>query len=1027
MTFNNLHARRSRGLCLNFRSNVISAVLLMTSAALIAEPQAEVVKKKIITVNEGTDLAVTVSPDHKTIIMDLQGILYSLPIEGGKAKQLTTPLQEASHPNWSLKGDVVAIQSYIGGTFHIWTIKPDGSGFKQLTFGHGDDREPSFSPDGKTIAFASDRAFKGSYDIWTVDVATGALKQRTSAADDEYEPAWSPDGTEIAFASGTGTTARTIEAIDASGKQHTLASPSGKEGRVEAPSWSPDGKTISYTQFSGSGYFMNSAHLILKKEETTTGKSDDAFPFAAAWLSPSEFIYTANGHILRVDAATGAETTIPFTADIQSERPQYAHKHYDFDSVVAHQVKGILAPALSPDGKQVAFTALNQLWIMEIGKAPQKITHDTFYKQGPAWSPDGKWLAYVSDKGGVENIYLLDLATGEDKLLSVSKDSAQIFPAWSPDGKWIAFQDQTGATLLGEVSTGKIKPLAPATFFPGRPGWSTDGSTVSLATVKPYTKRFREGTSQILSVDVATGKTQFFEPAPYESITTRTEDGPVYAPNGKEMAFVMDDLLYIMPVDAHGKPSGPAVKLNDETADAPTWSGDSSQLLYLHNGALHLISRATRQIRPVPVSLNYKTEIPEQKVLIHAGHFWKGEGPDEQQNVDILISKNRIENIVPHSEVAPPAGVRVVDASKLTVLPGLWENHAHPNSHNSIYYGDRMGRLWLAYGITELRDLADNAYRAEEERESFDSGAAIGPRLFPTGEAVDGERVYYSMMIPTTSEAQLYRELNRLKALDFDLIKLYVRLPYAWMQKGDVFAHQEMGVETASHYLLPAVAFGNDGMSHISATARTGYAYSRSFTGVSYEDVRKMLSESGMFTITTLLNMSPYSENQTLPEDPRYGVAPPWELLRLKHARDVAVKENQADGMQRVKDEEETVAADLHDGGLIVAGTDSPLDLPSSSLHLNLRMQVKYGLAPWQALETVTVIPAKAYGLTRDLGTLEPGKLADLIIVSGDPLTNIDDASKVQCIMKNGELISVSDVAKPFVQLSTGTDVCPAP
>jgi hypothetical protein len=266
-----------------------------------------------------------------------------------------------------------------------------------------------------------------------------------------------------------------------------------------------------------------------------------------------------------------------------------------------------------------------------------------------------------------------------------------------------------------------------------------------------------------------------------------------------------------------------------------------------------------------------------------------------------------------------------------------------------------------------------------------------------------------------------------LKALDFDLIKLYVRLPYAWMQKGDVFAHQEMGVETASHYLLPAVAFGNDGMSHISATARTGYAYSRSFTGVSYEDVRKMLSESGMFTITTLLNMSPYSENQTLPEDPRYGVAPPWELLRLKHARDVAVKENQADGMQRVKDEEETVAADLHDGGLIVAGTDSPFDLPSSSLHLNLRMQVKYGLAPWQALETVTVIPAKAYGLTRDLGTLEPGKLADLIIVSGDPLTNIDDASKVQCIMKNGELISVSDVAKPFVQLSTGTDVCPAP
>ena len=170
---------------------------------------------------------------------------------------------------------------------------------------------------------------------------------------------------------------------------------------------------------------------------------------------------------------------------------------------------------------------------------------------------------------------------------------------------------------------------------------------------------------------------------------------------------------------------------------------------------------------------------------------------------------------------------------------------------------------------------------AQPKSASLRLRAAIGPRLFPTGEAVDGERVYYSMMIPTTSEAQLYRELNRLKALDFDLVKLYVRLPYAWMVKGDEFAHQQMGVETASHYLLPAVALGNDGMSHISATSRTGYAYSRSYTGVSYEDVRKMLSESGMFTITTLLNMSGYSENQTMPEDPRYTVAPPWSWRAL--------------------------------------------------------------------------------------------------------------------------------------------------
>src|SRR5260370_9757516 len=133
------------------------------------------------------------------------------------------------------------------------------------------------------------------------------------------------------------------------------------------------------------------------------------------------------------------------------------------------------------------------------------------------------------------------------------------------------------------------------------------------------------------------------------------------------------------------------------------------------------------------------------------------------------------------------------------------------------------------------------------------------------------------MMIPTNSEGQLYREVNRLKALDFDLVKLYVRLAYAWQVKADNFAHRQMGVETASHYLLPAVSLGEDGMSHISATARTGYAYSRSFTGHSYSDVRTLLKESGMWTISTILSPASNVEHPTLTDDPRYDVAPPWE------------------------------------------------------------------------------------------------------------------------------------------------------
>ncbi|MEO6801821.1 MAG: amidohydrolase family protein [Granulicella sp.] len=1020
------------------RPNSINTLILALSLLLANHSAAQAnsvpTTSKTISFSEGTDMAVAASPDHKTIIMDLQGLLYSMPMAGGSARQITTPYDEASHPDWSPKGGLITFQSYAGGTFHIWTMLPDGSHRKQITTGHGDDREPSFSPDGTTIVFASDRAFKGNYDIWTVNLTTGSLKQITTSDADEFQPAWLPDGKSIAFVSGSGIVGKSIESLDlSSGKQHSLVSVDPATGRVEAPRFSPDGSKLSYIRYATTGTVVSAAQFVVA--DTTdnyklvySGTGRDAFPFFAVWLSNAELLYTGNGHILKVNLATNSEKSIPFTAAIRSIRPQYPHKVYDFDSAAPLQVKGIFAPALSPSGKQIAFVALNQLYTLIPGSTLIALTHDTFYKQQPAWSPDGKALAYVSDKNGIENIYLHNMASSDttsDKQISPS-NSAQIMPAWSPDAKWIAFQDQTGATQLLNVATGVAKPLAPATFFPGRPSFSANGKTVAIATIKPYTKRFREGTSSILTVNIATGKTKFFAPALFESVTTRTEDGPIYSPNGKEMAFVMDDLLYTMPVDENGEPSGPAVKLNDETTDAPTWSGNSSEILYLNNGKLKLISRTTKAITPIALNLTYTPAQPKQEILIHTARYWKGSGPDELTDVDILITDNRITSVKRHNTTLPSGVTRFIEAGDSTVMPGLWESHSHNDSDNSIYYGDRMGRLWLVYGVTTVRGLADNAYRALQHREAYSSGAAVGPRLFNTAEAIDGERVYYPMMIPTTSEAQLHRELERLKDLDFDFVKLYVRLPYNWAEQGSQFAHSQMGVETASHYLLPAVMLGEDGMSHISATSRTGYAYSRTFVGHSYQDVRALVAQSGMWAITTVLSPAMYVDNPTMADDPRYHIAPPWEQARLKAGRDNDLRVDQTNNVNRVHYEEETVSSILKSGGMVLAGTDSPLDLPGTSLHLNLRSQVKFGIPPWQALETATSLPAKAFGLAKDLGTIEPGKLADLLIVSGDPLKNIDDAARIQCVMKNGQLQSVASIMAPFVTVSTGNSICPA-
>ncbi|MGI4758432.1 MAG: hypothetical protein ACRYGF_16475, partial [Janthinobacterium lividum] len=217
------------------------AAVSLSPACMAATPVA-----KTITVSEVTNAQVTVSPDRQTILADIQGLIYSIPMSGGNAKRLTEPLQEASHPDWSATGNVVALQCYAGGTFHIWTMRPDGSGLKQVTYGHGDDREPRISPDGKTIVFASDRAFEGSYDIWTVPVAGGEPTRITSGAADEFGPTWSPDGKHVAFVSGIGIIATQIMRVDASGGQATVLRTVGAGHRVEAPSWSPDAKHLAY-------------------------------------------------------------------------------------------------------------------------------------------------------------------------------------------------------------------------------------------------------------------------------------------------------------------------------------------------------------------------------------------------------------------------------------------------------------------------------------------------------------------------------------------------------------------------------------------------------------------------------------------------------------------------------------------------------------------------------------------------------------------------------------------------------------
>ena len=995
---------------------VLTAILF---GGIAAVPSGSQSSSHPLVFQEGTNIAATVSPDGKTVVMDLQNNLWSLPISGGKAEKLTDDLLEPSRPHWSPTGELVAFQSYATGTFHIWVMKPDGSGLHQLTDGHGDDREPRFSPDGKRIAFSSDRAFTGSYDIWVVDVATGELTQWTKGPADEFEPSWSADGQEIVFVSGTGATGTTIQAIDGSGNTRTLVTaPTGF--RLNSPVMSPDATRVAYEQFANNKSTLMVSAVQPGGTTQQVGSSTDVFPFYPNWLSADRLLYTADGKI-RVSSLSGGSTDeIAFSASYPLQRKKFSRKHFNFDARNPRQAKGIVGPALSPDGTRIVFQAVNQLWLMKFGQRPQQLTGDGYYKCDPSWSPDGKRIAYSSDKAGTEDLYVLDLASGSETRVT-SIVGAEVSSVWSPDGSQLAFQDQTGATFIVDLSTGNVRQIIASLFAPSKPSWFKDGKTIAVAALKPYTRRFREGTSQILTVDVTSGALTYTEPAPFQSISTRGEDGPVYAPDGSAVAFVLESTLWIRPVDAHGVPTGEARQINFEVTDAPTWSGDSQHLLYLSNGELRMISRDGGTPSTVPLDLSWKPEMPESsaRTIVHAGKLWDGTGPAVQSDVDIVIQGNRIKKIRPHqaTEDAADRGARFIDASQLTVIPGLWESHTHEWIEGK-FYGDRLGRLWMVYGVTSLNSVGDPVYRAAETREAFGSGQRVGPRYFATGEAIDGERIYYNFMRPTYgTDEQLERELSRAQALDYDMVKTYVRLRHQDSVRITLEAHDRLKVYTGAHYMLPGMAFGQDAMTHVSATTRTGFAYTRSSAGISYEDMRSVFKNTDSFDISTTFSSTQYAQDPTMVDDPRLKTLnTPWDQAGLIAKRDAAVNTDQTVPRDSLQKEENTVASIRRGGGVVLAGTDSPLDNVATALHLNIRGQVNFGgLQPWEALQSATKLTAAEVGVGKDLGTVEAGKLADLAFIAGDPLSRIEDLANVQGVMKNGRLYTVPELMLPFV------------
>lgn len=571
------------------------------------------------------------------------------------------------------------------------------------------------------------------------------------------------------------------------------------------------------------------------------------------------------------------------------------------------------------------------------------------------------------------------------------------------------------------ADTGVVQRLYDPLWEPGRPSFGPDGRHIAYAAFKPASKRFREGLSEILIVDRETGKGSYTPVAAGKSIATRGDDGPVWSPDGRHLAYVFASTLWVQPVDNAGVFTGEARRLSAEVADAPSWSGGSKTLLYLNNGRLRLVPLDGGVPRTVPFKMTWTLARSPKRSVIAGARVWDGLGP-RYREADVVVEGGRIQAVVPPGSVST-RDIDRIDAAGLTLLPGLVDMHTH-RQMQGYAFGDRMGRMLLSMGITATRSPGCPAYQMVEDREAIDAGERVAPRHFATGEAIDGSRIFYNFMRPVTEPGQMALELARAEALSYDMIKTYVRLDHR-AQADVIAAAHRMGVHTSSHYHYPALLNGADGTEHLGATNRFGFSRTMTALGAGYEDVNRLFAAAHAGRTPTLFSanilLADYPE---LIDDKRVRtLLPPWEYAAFKAKATLVASGDRTPLLAELERNVRQIKDMMALGWHVHSGTDAPIDTVAVSLHLNLRGMVRFGVSPYEALLTATCHAGDF--LHEPIGTIANGQLADLILVDGDPLARIEDAANVRTAIVGGVLHDTASLLAPFEASQATIDPTP--